>query len=162
MIGLAFLSAAILWLGLSLWLALKLPAWLRVQSPARRSGVTATALAALIVGPFVDEIVGMRQFERLCRERATVWTSADASSVTRAIKGRTRFERLPGYWITIHSQQIEYLNAGSGKPFLKYEILHTKGGRIAGIALLGGEHSCSPPAPNAMNELNIDKLVKGD
>lgn len=160
MIALMFLGAGLTWLAFSWFLARKVPRWLAIKTVIAQGATSVVVMALLLFGPFVDEIVGMRQFERLCRERATVWTADSANSVIRAIKGDTKYVDLVGYWIPIKSQQIEYFNADTGERFLAYEILHTRGGRVARMVLLSGEHSCSPPAPNAMNYLDIDKLIK--
>ncbi|MBI2728278.1 MAG: hypothetical protein HYX42_18720 [Polaromonas sp.] len=159
MIGSIFLGAAIFWLLLTVSLTIKIPRWFGLKLYASWL-LRLLMLPLLLVGPFVDEIVGMRQFEKLCQERAVVKLSPGASQVKRAKRAETRYVDLLGYWINIDAQQITYLNADTGEPFLTYEILRTKGGRIAGTALLGGVHSCSPPVPNAMNRLDIDKLVK--
>ncbi|MBL8372257.1 MAG: hypothetical protein JNK28_12795 [Burkholderiaceae bacterium] len=160
MIGLTFLAIGLLWLAFSVFVGRKLPRWLGIRNPAGKWAVTVAAVAVLLIGPFVDEIVGMRQFERLCKERAVVWVGPGAEKVTAAKKAATKQEDLSGYWIPIHSRKVVYLDAASGIPFLGYETLSTKGGRIARVALLGGEHSCRPPNPNAMNYLNIDKLLE--
>ena len=113
----------------------------------------------LLIGPFVDEIVGMQQFEKLCAERTVIWVDTDAALVKRATRGQTEFVDLSGYWIDIKAQKVTYLNKETGKIFISYEILHTSGGRIAKFFLLGGKHSCTPLAPNALNTLEIDKLI---
>jgi hypothetical protein len=87
MVGLLFLAAGLTWLAFSWFLAWKVPRWLGIKTVSAQWAASAVAMALLLFGPFVDEILGMRQFEKLCRERATVWTAASAKSVTRAIKG---------------------------------------------------------------------------
>ncbi len=162
MIGLAFLGVAILWLALTIYLTIKIPRWLGLVN--RTSWLLRLLLVPLmLVGPFIDEIVGMRQFEELCKERAVVKVSSNAAEVLRATRkrdGNLPMLELPGYWIKIQSQREGFIDVDTGKTFLSYEILHTRGGRIVGMALMGGEHSCSPPIPNAMNSLDIDKLLK--
>lgn len=158
MIGLMFLCAALLWLLFTVYLTVKVPRWLGLKSHVKWLA-RLLLVPILVVGPFVDEIVGMRQFERLCQERAVVWVKPGAEKVTKAREGPEKYEDLTGYWVPIRVRQIVYLDAESGIPFVGYVALSTKGGRIARIALLGGEHSCRPPNPNALNDLNIDKLL---
>jgi hypothetical protein len=159
MIGLMFLGVALLWLWLTVYLTVKAPRWLGLKSYTSAL-LRLLLVPLLLVGPFVDEIVGMRQFERICQERAVVWVNPGAEKVTRAREGSERYEDLAGYWVPIRVRKIVFLDADSGEPFVGYEALSTKGGRIARIALLGGEHSCRPPNPNALNDLNIDKLLE--
>ena len=159
MIGLLFLSLAILWLALVIYLTIKIPRWCGVVRHAWLLRLLLVPL--LLVGPFVDEILGMRQFEALCKERATsIWISPEAEQVKRARRVGSQFTNLAGYWINIESQLASYEDVDTGRTFLRYELLHTTGGRIAGITLLGGKHSCSPKDFSAMNRLNIDKLIQ--
>ena len=69
MIGLLFLGAALLWLALSGYLALQLPKWFGVSKPVARWLTSAAVFLILLIGPFVDHIVGMRQFQKLCDEQ---------------------------------------------------------------------------------------------
>lgn len=159
MIGLLFLIVGLLWIWFIGYLVIRIPRWFEMETTA--TWLTRLLLPPLLlIGPFVDEVVGMKQFEHLCRERELIWVSQEAAKVTRAVTGPTRYEELSGYWISIQSRKTPYLDADTGKPFLVYEILGTKGGRIARVALLGGEHACGPPAPNATRYLNLDKLLE--
>ena len=83
-----------------------------------------------------------------------------ADQVKRAKRGDSRYVELPGYWINITSQPVAYIDIDTEKAFLSYEIFHTKGGRIASIALLGGEHSCNPKDRSETKRLDIDRLLK--
>ena len=159
MIGIMFLAAAVIWLAISLYFSLKVPSWLGMTGLYKPLIVSALVLAVLLIGPFVDEIIGMRQFEKLCKERAIVQVSVNADQVHRAARANLPTVALQGYWVKIESQPVAYIDLDTGRTFLKYDILHTKGGKVAGLALLDGEHSCSPPAPNAMNDLDIDRLI---
>ena len=160
MIGLTFLAIGLVWLALSVFLAIKLPKWFGATKPVWRGLLGGVIFVILTIGPFVDHIVGMRQFESLCRERAVVWTSADAKSVTKARRGETRTIILPNRWILIRSQQTNYLNVDTGKQFLRHEMLFTKGGHVGSFLRLGNDYSCAPPIPNEMNDLDIDKLIE--
>ena len=158
MIGLSFLAVALLWLALVYYLTVNLPRWLGFKKgvwPLR-----AVLLPLLLVGPFLDEIVGMKQFRTLCEERSVVQVSPGAEKVKRARDSERTTTELKGYWISIRSQPVEYIDSDSGSVFLKYEILHTKGGRIAGMTLMGGQHSCSPPDRSVLKRLDIDRLLQ--
>lgn len=157
MIFLIFLLVVAGWLALSVFLARRIPRWLGIERHAKSASFAFFVL--LLVAPAVQDIVGMLQFERLCKERAVLHVSPVADQVKRAVRSKTLYVDIPGYWVNVSAQQIAYLGADTGEPFLWYEILHTKGGIVGSIALLGGEHSCSPPDMSAMNRLDIDKLV---
>jgi len=158
MAGLIGLFLIAIWLLICGAFAAKIPQWLGAK---RRTWLWSLLLfPILVIAPIVDELVGMRQFEQLCKERAVVHVSPDADQVKRAKRGDSSYVALPGYWINITSQPVAYVDVDSEKVFLSYEILHTKGGRIAGIALLGGEHSCAPKDRSETKRLDIDRLLK--
>lgn len=158
MAGLVGLVLIFIWFAICAVLAIKIPQWLGAK---RRSWLWSLFLfPILVVAPIVDELVGMRQFEQLCKERAVVHVSPDADQVKRAKRGDSRYVELPGYWINITSQPVAYIDIDTEKAFLSYEIFHTKGGRIASIALLGGEHSCNPKDRSETKRLDIDRLLK--
>ncbi len=141
MIGVTFLAAGLLWLALAAYLSARLPQWLGFKKllwPAR-----AALFALLLVGPFVDHIVGMQQFQKLCDERTTPRIARDARSVEWGERTYSTPIRLEGYAINILATTASYTDQASRKVFLEYEHFSTKGGRIAGLAMMGGQHSCS-------------------
>ena len=157
--GLIFFGILGGWIFLSFYLPVKIPGWLGMQ---RHGGLVTIVLIPLMLGAmFIDEVIGMRQFEKLCKERAVVWVSPEAGQVTRAKDTSPATVELSGYWIKIRSQPVEYSDIDTGKPFFRYEILHTKGGLVAGIAMMGGSHSCTPKNDNEIyKQLNIEVLEK--
>lgn len=158
MIGLAFLTAGLLWLALAVYLSARLPQWLGLKKllwPAR-----AALLALLLVGPFLDHWVGMRQFEKLCNERTVMKISKTANQVTRAKRQDLPTTELSGYWIKIRSLPIVYIDVDTNQEFLRYEILNTKGGRVGGLVMLEGSYQCLPRDYSPTKNLNIDKLLQ--
>lgn len=159
MIGLIALFILGGWIFLSLFLARRIPRWLGIQRHTRSASVACFLL--LLIAPFIQDIVGMWQFDRLCKERAVVWVSPEAGQVKRAKSKYPEFVELPGYWIAIRSQLVEYSDLDTGLPFYRYEILHTKGGVLGGIGSLGNSHSCRPPNRNeTSDQLGIEKLLE--
>lgn len=117
-------------------------------------------LPALLVAPVIDDVVGMRQFEQLCTERAVVRISPEAGQVKRAQRLDSTTVELPGYWIKIESQSGGYVDLDTKKSFVTFEGFHTKGGRIAAISMMGGSHSCFPKDEGlVLKRLNMDQLI---
>ena len=136
----------------------KVPVWLNGKKYAWL--VQALVALLLLVGPFLDEIVGMRQFEKLCANNK-VSVSPQASAVRRAREEPFRMVSLKGYWVEIKSHPVSYIDLDTGNPFISYSGFHTKGGRVAGIALLGGEHSCWPKDRiQTLQQLHVEKLIE--
>ena len=157
MIGLMFLGVFALWAWLAIYLGLKIPKWFGWKW---KNATTALLIALFFIAPFVDEIVGMRQFKQLCKERDVVHLSPDAALVKRAKGVYGPSVEVLGYWVTIQSRPTLYTDINSGKTFYSFERLHTKGGRIAGALLMGGEHSCWPKESKEIERrLNINKLL---
>lgn len=159
MIGLIALSILGGWIFLSVFLARRIPRWLGIQ---RHTGSASVACFLLVlIAPAIQDIVGMWQFDRLCKERAVVWVSPEAGQVKRAKETSPATIDLTGNWIPIRLQRAEYSDAETGRPFLSEVALHTKGGYIGHIALLGNTRSCWPQTNREVfKELNIDKLLE--
>ena len=163
MIGLAFLGVAILWLALTIYLTIKIPRWLGLVN--RTSWLLRLLLVPLmLVGPFIDEIVGMRQFEKLCEQaRNSIWTSPDAVAVRRARTNIPIYTDVPGLWVKVEKTKTSYYDVDTGRIFINYDTYFTKGGRIWGLLLLGGTHSCRVDSSSQFSEiwrsLNIQKLL---
>jgi energy-coupling factor transporter transmembrane protein EcfT len=156
MIGLMFLGVFALWVWLAIYLGLKIPKWFGWKW---KNAISVLLIALFFAAPFVDEVVGMRQFKQLCKERDVVHLSPDAAQVKRAKSGDFPTVELPGYWITIRSQPVVYVDIDTGKQFMRYEMLHTRGGYFAGALLMGGMHTCRPRETEEINRrLNINKL----
>lgn len=156
MIGLMFLGVFALWIWFAVFFGLKIPKWFDWKWKCLSSALLIPLIAC---APFVDEVVGMRQFKQLCKERDVVNLSSEAYQVKRAKGADLPTVELPGYWITIRSQPVLYIDIDTGRQFMSYEMLHTSGGYFAGALLMGGMHSCKPRETEEINRrLNINKL----
>ena len=157
--GLIFFGILGGWLFLSFYLPVKIPGWFGMQ---RYGGLMTIVLIPLMLGAmFIDEVIGMRQFEQLCKERAVVWVSPEAGQVTRAKDTSPYSVDLSGYWIKINSQPVEFTDMDTGKLFFRYEILNTRGGLVGSIAMMGGSHQCTPKDDSdTFRKLNIEALLK--
>jgi hypothetical protein len=157
MIGLMFLGIFALWIWLAVYLGLRIPKWFEWQW---KNLISVLLIPVIAAAPFVDEVLGMRQFKQLCKERDVVHLSPNASQVKRATGVYGPYVELPGYWITIRAWRVAYIDIDSAKTFYSYERLYTKGGRIAGALLMGGEHSCEPrESQEIVRRLHINKLL---
>lgn len=157
MIGLMFLGAALLWLGLTVYLTIKVPRLLGLKNYASWL-LRLLLVSLLLVGPFVDEIVGMRQFERLCEEQAGIQIRPVAASVRNAKRTYSPEVILPGYLINIVSTTATYVDLDSNEVYLRYNHFSTRGGRVAGLALMGGWHSCSAEKTNHKDHQQLQQI----
>lgn len=147
-----------MWLTTCAYLSFRIPRWLGIRRLAWP--VSVLLLPVMFAGPIYDGFFGMRQFEQLCKQRAVSTVSPVANRVVRAKRLDQSTNELHGYWIPIRAQPVTYIDVDTGLPFFQYEGLHTKGGRIGRILLMGGMHSCWPKDISEIyGRLNIDKLL---
>lgn len=157
MIGLAFLAVACLWL----WLANLIGIWL-----AKRLGfkdvygllVQLFTIAVLAVLPFIDHIVGMRQFGRLCAEETSVWIGPVATTSLRAKHSMGQAVEIRGKFVAITKHEITYVDSDHGIVLARYNYFSTPGGKVGGpLTKLGGRHGCSAEDPS---NLDFGKLAE--
>lgn len=165
MIGLTLLAAGLFWLLLSVYVATRLPKKLGIVQPIPQWIFCGAVLLLLLVGPFLDHIVGMRQFEKLCADaRASIKVASSIDNVIRAKTNATKYVELSGYLVSIQMVQREFLDIDTGLPFLSYATYFTNGGKIAGIARLGEKYSCevdgSPQFLEIWKRHNIQNLME--
>jgi hypothetical protein len=161
-IGLLFLGALILWLLFMGYLTVKVPRWLRLKGPVKWLA-RLLLVPLLAVVPFVDHIVGMRQFERLCEEKAILRVFPNADQVKRAKVRFSDSHPLPGYLINISTSRSEYIDLDTGQVFMTWDNFNTRGGLIGGMEYLGWNHGCSAQRgkqfESIKNRINIQSLL---
>ena len=154
MIGLIFLAAASLWAALSIYIAINAPRWLGLKSAATGVPITGLLLALMLFGPFIDEVIGMRQFKELCNSaRTDIWIGSEIQNVRRAQMLPRQTSELEGYFIKIKAVRTDYIDMDSGKPFLSYKTFLTKGGRVWGVTRFDTEESCGTGATSEFKKI---------
>jgi hypothetical protein len=113
----------------------------------------------LLVGPFVDHIVGMRQFEQLCAEDGRLQISPAAANTKRANELYGQFETLEGYAIPIEGQVRRIVDSDTGEQIAQYKYFSTPGGRIGKLPELGGRFTCSASGRTHIDSKKLDALA---
>ncbi len=147
LIGLVFLAVGLLWLWLSWFMAIRLPKWLGVTKPVWRWGLGSAVFLLFVLGPFVDHIVGMRQFEKLCAEQTGLQIYPDAANTKRGIGVPAKIEPLEGYAVQIRRQTRRIFDLDTQQVIAQYNHFATRGGTVGGLVMLGGEYTCSVSGP---------------
>lgn len=147
MIGLSFLAVGLFWLWLSWFLASRLPKWLGIISPVGRWAITSIVFLLLMIGPFIDHIVGMRQFERLCAEETDLQLFPKAMHTKRGVETSSARELVGGTAIAISRSVSTLIDLDTGEVIARYNHFTTRGGVIGGLPMLGGEYVCSIDGP---------------
>ena len=126
MIGLLFLGTVVVWLSVCVWMAQKLGNV--VTKPPWRIPVSLIGFILLLSLPFVDEVIGKRQFETLCRTNGV--ESADVSKA-RGKKVKVEFgERmlLEGMILPIREANVLFGDAESGEVLIRHKNYYADGG----------------------------------
>jgi hypothetical protein len=151
MIGLTFLAIGLIWLALSVFLAIKLPKWLGATKPVWRGLLGGIVFVILMVGPFVDHIVGMRQFEKLCKEQTGLHILPGAANAKRSKELSSEKERLAGYAVPIDRYRVQIVDRNTNQEIAWYYRFYASGGKVGGIAMLGSRNTCAIEASRHPN-----------
>jgi hypothetical protein len=128
MTGILLLFVGALWLIVAYSLAMLITRVL--PATGWRVLVGALLFLALLPLPLIDEIVGKRQFEQLCRENSTVHVDrAKAAGRTVYLADLPHIE-IRGTWVRVVSQPWRYLDAKTGEVIVSYNMLQAEGGRF--------------------------------
>ena len=159
MIGLIVLALAATWLYVSARSARYVA--LRCKPASLSVFVGGAIFVALALLPFLDEIIGRWQFQRLCVSEAIAWVSPTASKVARARSDQSFLPR-EGYVFPIQEQAVAYKDSASGDIFYTVKGFHTPGGLLMRAGLgLGTSTSCWPKTADDTNaNLKLNELLK--
>ena len=139
-------AGAILWLALVYQVVRKVPVWLNGKKYAWL--VQARVALLLLVGPFVDHIIGMQQFERLCEEQTLLQISPNAVNTKRGGEiFPAKKELLQGNFVDITKQSRVIIDLDTRQEIAQYKYFSTKGGRVGGLTMMGGDYTCSIDQP---------------
>lgn len=141
MIGLMFFAAGLLWVATVWWLCKRIPAWLGFQKYPM--WLSALIFPIVVCLPFVDHIIGMWQFEKLCAEQTGLLVYPNAANAKRGREDASKAELLEGTAIQIRRRVSSILDLDTGETIAQYNYFTTQGGVVGRLAMLGGEHVCS-------------------
>ena len=156
MIGLYLLFLLGIWTVLVAWLSVKIAK--RLPVPKWRPLVGIGLFIILLPMVLIDEMVGKRQFERLCQENSTIYIAPDAKGRT-VYLADTPVEVAKGTWVNIVLHPWRYVDAKTGETIVSYNILGAGGGWFmhhfyggGGPILFNGY--CAPPKELSINTFN--------
>lgn len=157
MIGLFFLGAALAWFLISVWISSKVPTLLgfkKLYWP-----VSITLFAVLMIAPFLDHIIGMRQFQKLCDEQTALQIYPNAVNTKRGRETSSRAELLEGKVIPIRRRLSAITDMDTGEEIARYRWFATHGGRVGKLIMLGGEYTCSISGPRHLQQQKYSALA---
>jgi hypothetical protein len=144
--------------------------WLAVVVGKRASSLTGSTVLAPIVFvivtggiailPFVDQLVGQWQFERLCQSEGKVWVSPSATRVI-AARDVSSFSEREGFVFPVSEQWVKYADVATGEVFYSVKAFHTPGGFVMRAGLnMGSSKACWPPKRTSKEHgLDLDAMI---
>lgn len=165
MTGIYLLFVAALWLAFVIWLSKKVTKKLPMDT--WRVPVAMVVFAAMLPLPLIDEIIGGRQFEQLCKDNAQIQVNRET-----AVGKTVYYVPEPGIeiknmWLRAVLQPYRYVDATTGDLVISYNILTASGGRfIQALGISEGgmpltfQGSCVPAKnpKDLIKELSITAL----
>lgn len=143
MSGLILLFVALVWLIASLLIAAPIARLL--PSTGWRVTIGTLLFCVLVPLPLIDEIVGARQFERLCKEHSTIHVDRAKATGRTVYLADTPSVDLENTWIRITLQPWRYIDVKTGETVMSYNVL-VAGRRhfLTGLGPLTFRGYCAP------------------
>jgi len=150
MSGFYLLFVAVVWLALTVVTAYAITSW--IKDAILRAVAMLALIGLLLPLPLVDELVGERQFEQLCKDNSTIQVDR-ATAVGRTVYlEKTTDVEIKDAWIRIVMKQWRFVDAKSGELVVSYNTLQAAGGRVSqALGLSEGrapltfvKHYCAP------------------
>lgn len=121
-----------LWLAFAIWLSKtitkKLPiAWWRIP-------VGVLVFGVLLLLPVIDEIVGGRQFEQLCKDNSTIQVNRATAVGKTVYLAQTPDVEIKGTSVRVVLKPWRYVDATTGELVVSYNTLQAVGGRFLKIS----------------------------
>jgi hypothetical protein len=114
-----------LWIALIVWLSKVIAT--RIPAARWRLPVGLLAFVVLVPLPVLDELVGGRQFERLCQENSTIQVNR-ATAVGRTVYlAKTPPFVINGTWVEVVLKPVRFVDATTGETVVSYNTCQPTG-----------------------------------
>lgn len=128
MTGILLIILMAVWLAVVLWLSkfiakLLRPTWWRIP-------VALLVIAVLLPLPLIDEIVGGRQFEQLCKANSTIQVDRAKAAGKTVYLAKTKDVEIEGTWVRVVLKPWRFVDATAGETIVSYNTLMASGGRF--------------------------------
>ena len=170
MSGLFLAFIALIWL----WLLAKLVRLFTsgIKDLGHRLVVALISYCVLLPLPLIDELLGKRQFERLCEENSRVQVDRISAAASSVYLAETTDVEIKGILVRIVMRPTRYIDVSNGDVVLSYNELRAGGGRLIrllGLIEGGGplmfKGSCFPSElaePDLFKKLRLTQIQRSD
>lgn len=117
---------------------------------------------ALLPLPIIDEIVGARQFEKLCKENSTIQVDRTKAAGKTVYLAEVSDVQIKGTWVPVWLQSRRYVDATTGETLISYNTLRAGSGMLGPTSLgpLTFDGECVSPNRPATNDLFRELGIK--
>jgi hypothetical protein len=133
MSGLYLLVIAAAWLAIVVALVYGLTS--RVKPASLRAVVAMLVAGVLLPLPLIDEILGKRQFDQLCKDNATIHVDRTTAVGKTVYLAKTADLEVKDTWLRIVLKPWRFVDATTDVPVVSYNTLMADGGRL--VRMLG-------------------------
>jgi len=128
MTGLYLIFAFLIWL--LLLCGLVVVATIALPKRWWRALIRLGLIAALSPLPLVDEMVGKKQFEQLCKDNSTIQVDRATAAGKTVYLAKMPDVEIKGTWVRVVLKPWRYVDAKTGEPVVSYNTLIAEGGRF--------------------------------
>jgi hypothetical protein len=135
MTGLLLIFAAGIWLVLALIIAMFILS--KIPTKTWRGGIAIPLFLLLLPMPVLDEIIGGRQFEQLCKDNSTIQVDELKATGKAVYLADLPSVQINDKWVPISLQRWQFLDVTTGETVVSYNTLKATGGvfiRALGIS----------------------------
>lgn len=143
----------------------------RLPMATWRIPVAMLIFAALLPLPLIDEIVGGRQFEQLCKDNSTIQVDRVTAVGKTVYLARTTDVEIKGTWLRFVLKPWRFVDVATGEPVVSYNTVMADGGRfIRALGISEGgvpltfKGGCEPggvvDSLKLFNELHITQIQR--
>lgn len=165
MTGILLLFVMATWLAIAVWVSRTIAK--KIPLPDWRMPIGILMFVVLLPLPLIDEIVGGRQFEKLCKENTTIQVNR-ATAVGKTVYFLPKPDvEIEGTWVRVVLQPHQFTDAKTDELVFSYNTLTAVGGRfIRALGISEGgmpmtfNGTCGPEesVKNLVNSLGISAL----
>lgn len=135
MTGILLLLVAVAWVAFVIWLSKIITR--KLPMPTWRIPAAMVIFAVLLPLPLIDEIVGGRQFEQLCKVNSTILVDRVTAVGRTVYLAQTPDVEIKGTWVRVVLQPRQFVDATTGETVVSFNDLIAVGGwfiRMLGIS----------------------------
>lgn len=128
MTGIYLLFVAVIWLAFVGWLSKTIAG--KLSKTTWRRPIAMVIFVALLPLPLIDEIIGGRQFEQLCKDNSTIQVDRVTAVGRTVYLAQTPDVEIKGTWLRFVLKPWRFVDVTTGESIVSYNTVMASGGRF--------------------------------